>query len=149
MDIVHRKSVKILVHEGNYEATTMECSSYKIKLADETLSLYAIYHIASTSVLQFCDKLTTLLEQDITYMHGRVLLVDNFNIPTDKKIAPDTITFNDMLEGLNLGNNIEMEIHTSGHTLDLFIDDCKDSLVIATNRVTRYQSTASSIQHSI
>ena len=111
--IIHRKSVKILMHEGNYEATTMKCSSFKIKLAGETLSLYTIYCIPSTSVLQFCGKLTTIPKQDITYMHGRVLLVGNFNIHIDKKIAPDTITFNDMLEGLNLRNNIEMKMHTS------------------------------------
>ena len=66
-------------------------------------------------------------------MHGRVLLVGGFNIHIDKKATPDTITFNDMLEGLNLRNNIEMEMHISDHTLNLIIDDCKDSLVIATN----------------
>ena len=64
--IIHKELVKILEHEGNYKAMTMECSSYKIKLAGETLFLYAIYHIPSTSVLQFCGKFTTLLEQDIT-----------------------------------------------------------------------------------
>ena len=56
-----------------------------------------------------CGKLTALLEQDITYTHGRVLLVGNFNIHIDKKTTPDTITFNDMLEGLNLRSNIEMQ----------------------------------------
>ena len=112
----------------------MECSSYKIKLAGETLSLYAIYCILSTSVLQFCGKLTTLPEQDITYMHGRVLVVGNFNIHKDKKTTVDTITFTDMLESLNVRNNIEMEMHTSDHTLNLIINDCKGSLIIATNR---------------
>ena len=67
MVIFHSELVKILVHEGNYKAMTMECSSYKIKLADETLSLYATYHIPSTGVLQFCGKLTRLLEQDMSY----------------------------------------------------------------------------------
>ena len=33
MAIIQKELVKILVHEGNYEAMTMECSSYKIKLA--------------------------------------------------------------------------------------------------------------------
>ena len=112
----------------------MECSSYKIKLAGETLSPYAIYCVPSTSVLQFCAKLTTLLEQDITYIHSKVLLVGDFNTHIDKKATPDSITFNDMLEGLNLRNNIEMEMHTSGDTFNLTIDDCKDSLVIVTNR---------------
>ena len=134
MAIIHKELVKILVHERNNKATTMEWSSYKIKLAGEMLFLYAIYCIPSTSVLQFCSELTILLEQDITHMHERVLLVGDFNIHIDKKAAPDTIIFNDMLEGLNLRNNIEMEMHTSGNTLNLIIDDCKDSLVIATNR---------------
>ena len=62
MAIIHRELVEILAHEGKYEATTMECRSYKIKLSCETLSLYVIYHILSTSVLQLCGKLTTLLE---------------------------------------------------------------------------------------
>ena len=56
MVIIHTKSVKILVHEGNYKAMTIQCSYYKIKLAGETLSLYAIYHILFTSVLQFCGN---------------------------------------------------------------------------------------------
>ena len=129
MAIIQRESVKILAHERKYEVMTMVCSSYKIKMAGETLSLYTIYHITFTSVLQFCGELTTLLEQDITCMHGRVLLVGNFNIHIDKKTTPDTITFNDMLEGLNLRNNIEMEMHTSGHTLNLITEDCKDLLV--------------------
>ena len=119
MAIIHKESVKILLHEGHYKPMVMQCSSYKIKLAGETLSLYATYCIPSTSVLQFCGKLTTLLEQDITYMHGRVLLVGNFNIHIDKKTTLDTITFNDTLEGLNLRNNIEVEMHTSGQNLNL------------------------------
>ena len=63
MAIIHGESVKILVPEGNYKALPMECSSYKIKPAGETLSLYAICHIPFTGALQFCDKLTKLLEQ--------------------------------------------------------------------------------------
>ena len=102
MAIIHRELVKILVHEGNYKAMAMECSSYKIILAGDTLSLYAIYCIPSTSVLQLCDTLTKLLEQDVTDMCGKVLLVGNLKIHIDKKAALDTITFNDMLEGLNL-----------------------------------------------
>ena len=39
-----------------------------------------------------------------------------------------------MIEGLNLRNNIEMGMHASSHTLELIINDCKDSLVIATYR---------------
>ena len=50
MAIIHRELVKILAHDGNYEAITMECSSYKIKLTGETLSLCAIYCIPPTSV---------------------------------------------------------------------------------------------------
>ena len=84
----------------------MECSCYKIKLAAGTLSLYAIYCIPSTRVLQFCGKLTTLLEQDITYMHGRPLLVGDFNIHSDKRATSYAITINDMLEGLNYRNNM-------------------------------------------
>ena len=134
MAIILRELVKSLAHEGIYEAMTIKCSSHRIKLAGETLSLYAVFQIPSSSVLHFCGKLTTLLEQDIPYMHGRVLLFSNFNIYIDKKSAPDTIIFNDMVEGLYLRNNIEMEMHTSGHPLDLIIGHCKDSLVIAMNR---------------
>ena len=65
--------MKMLVHEGNSEVMTIECSSYKIKLAGETLSLYAIHCIPPTSVLQFSGELTTLIEQDIIYIHGRVI----------------------------------------------------------------------------
>ena len=57
-------------------------------------------------------------------MYGRVLLVGDFNIHINKRAVSDMITLNDMLENLDLRNNEEMEMHTSGHTLKLIIYDC-------------------------
>ena len=53
----------------------------------------------------------------------------NLNIYMDRPEDAYTIIFNDLLDSLNLRNNISVQTHISGHTLDLIIDDQTKSLV--------------------
>ena len=85
------------------------------------VNLYVIYHFPNTSVIQFCDELSDLLEENIVSDHGVLLLTGNFNIHMDNLQNPDTIIFSDFLESFGLINFVGFPTHQSHHMLDLFI----------------------------
>ena len=51
----------------------------------------------------------------------------DFNIHIVRPDTSNTIIFNDLLDSLNLRNNISLQTHISGHTLDLILDDQDES----------------------
>ena len=107
----------------------MECCQFQIKFRSDIISLFVIYCIPSTSVLQFCEELVSILENSIGTIRNKILFMGNFNIHMDRPEEANTIIFNDLLDSLNLRNNITFQTHISGHTLDLIIDDQTESLV--------------------
>ena len=85
------------------------------------VNLYVIYRFPNTSVIQFCDELSDLLEENIVSDRGVLPLTGNFNIHMDNLQNPDTIIFSDFLELFGLINFVGFPTHQSHHTLDLFI----------------------------
>ena len=79
-------------------------------------NIYIIYWIPNTSVIQFCNELSDILED-----HGHIIMLGDFNINMDKPEHPDTVTFNDFLESFDLVNYTTFPTHISRHTLDLVI----------------------------
>ena len=65
---------------------------------------------------------------------GTPLLMGDFNIHTDNVEHPDTILFNDILDGLNLRNNMNFATHKSLHQLDLILDDKEDKPITNVHR---------------
>ena len=65
---------------------------------------------------------------------GTPLLIGDFNIHTDNMEHPDTVLFNDILDGLNLRNNVNFAAHKSLHHLDLILDDKEDKSIINVHR---------------
>ena len=84
-------------------------------------NIYIIYYIPNMSVIQFCNKLSDLIENNILEDHGHIIMLGNFNIHMDKPEHPDTATFNDFLESFNLVNFTTFPTHISKNTLDLVI----------------------------
>ena len=91
--------------------------------------IIVICHIPSTSVLQFCEELVSILENSIGTIRNKILFMGDFNIHMDQLGDANTIIFNSLLDSLNLRNNISFQTHISGHTLDLIINDQTESLV--------------------
>ena len=75
----------------------METSTFDIKFAGTVIILFLIYRLPSTSVLQFCNDMTDIMERRITDDLGKLLLIGDFNIHIDEPTEPDTITFLDFL----------------------------------------------------
>ena len=86
-------------NEQEYSFNTMECADFSTKLPSKTIHLRLIYRPPDGSVLQFCQKLTTYLEQNINTT-GDTLLMGDINIHTLDPENQDTITFEDTIESL-------------------------------------------------
>ena len=127
--VVYKKHIKLQNHSIMKNLKTMECSQFQIKFRSDIISLFVIYHIPSTSVLQFCEELVSILENSIGTIRNKILFMGNFNIHMDQPEEANTIIFNNLLDSLNLRNNMTFQTHISGHTLDLIIDDQTESLV--------------------
>ena len=108
---------------------TMECMSTHIKFKKKNIDLYMIYRYPNTSMLNFIECLSKIMEGNILNDCGELVLIGDFNIHIDSPEALDTILFNDFLDSLNLKNLVDFSTHLSTHTIDLIIMDKNSSLI--------------------
>ena len=99
---------------------------FHLRFKHVQVNLLLIYRIPNTSVLSFGNDLTDIIENNIMLNRGTPLLIGDFNIHTDNIVHPDTVLFNNILDGLNLRNNVNFATHKSLHHLDLILDDKED-----------------------
>ena len=78
--------------EKEYSFNTMEYADFSIKQPSKTIHLGLIYRPSDGSVLQFCQELTTYLEQNINTT-GDTLLMGDLNILINDPENQDTIMF--------------------------------------------------------
>ena len=86
-----------------------------VKFRHKTLNLYIINRHPNSSVLQFMESLTNLLQENILSDNGEIILTGDFNIQMDKPHLSDTILFNDFLDTFNLTNKVTFSTHLSQH----------------------------------
>ena len=124
--LVYKDNPKIKItkhqqHDSQPDIT--EIHSFNITIHQVPINLYAVYRIPNSSVFSFCETLSNILTENIVTNHARPILLGEFNIHTDKLDNPDMITFLDFLDSLNFINKVNIPTHTSGHMLDLIIED--------------------------
>ena len=88
------------------EVTTIDYQGYQLRFDHIILNLYVIYHLPSSSVLQFCNEFASILESDVLQPADKALYLGDFNIHADDSYNNDTIIFMDTLESYNLKNRI-------------------------------------------
>ena len=116
--------IKITKHQQHdSQPDIAEIHSFNITIHQMPINLYVVYRIPNSSVISFCETPSNILTENIVTNHARPILLGDFNIHTDKLDNPDMITFLDFLDSLNLVNKVNFPTHTSGHTLDLIIED--------------------------
>ena len=120
--IVYRDNVRVKDHTGTNLFSTMEYMNASICLNISTINLYIIYRYLASSVIDFCNELVSLLEENVNTDKGTLILTGDFNIHMDDPTHPDTNTFIDTLDGLDLRNHVNFPTHKLNHHLDLFID---------------------------
>ena len=85
------------------------------------------------NILQFCQELTTYLEQNINTT-GDTLLMGDLNIHTNDPESQDTITFEDTIESLRLKNQVSFPTHRLQNTLDIIITTEDSSIISDTHQ---------------
>ena len=93
------------------DVVTMEYQGYHLRFNHITLNLYVIYHLPSSSVLQLCNELASILESDVSQMADKALYLGDFNIHTEDYLNSDTITFINTLDSYNLRNRVTFPTH--------------------------------------
>ena len=96
--------------EKEYSFNTIEYADFSIKQPSMTIHLGLIYRPPDGSILQFCQELTTYLEQNINTT-GDSLLMGGLNIHINDPENQDTIIFEDTIESLGLGNQVSFLTH--------------------------------------
>ena len=127
--IVYRNNVKVKDHTGTNLFSTMEYMNASICLNISTINLYIIYRYLASSVIEFCNELVSLLEENVNTNKGTLILTGDFNIHMDDPTHPDTNTFIDTLDGLDLRNHVNFPTHKLNHHLDPFIDSISSPIL--------------------
>ena len=126
--LIYRDNINLKI-ETEYSFNTMEYNDFSIKLPSKTIHLRLLYRPPDGSVLQFCQELTTYLDQNINTI-GDTLLMGYLNICTNDPENQDTITFDDTIESLGLRNQVNFPTHRLQNTLDIIIT-AEDSSIIS------------------
>ena len=103
--------------------------STHINFKNKNIDLYKIYRYPNTSMLNFIECLSEIIEGNILNDCGDLVLIGDFNIHMDSPEAPDTILFNNFLDSFNLKNLVDFSTHLSNHSIDLIITDKNSSLI--------------------
>ena len=127
--IVYRDNVKFKDHTGTNLFSTMEYMTASICLNISTINLYVIYRYPASSVIEFCNELVSLLEENFNTDNGTLILTGDFNIHMDDLTHPDTNTFIDTLDGLDLRYHVNFPTDKLNHHLDLFIDSISSPIL--------------------
>ena len=122
-------NVKQLGKLTNIDTNTMEYQGYHLGFDNIGINLYIIYRLPSSSVIQFCNELSLILESDLDLATDKTLFVGDFNIHTDNHQDTDTINFLDTINGFNLQNLVTFPTHVKQHHLDLILDGPNNPLV--------------------
>ena len=112
-------NVKQLGKPTNTDTNTMAYQGYHLRFDNVGINLYIIYRLPSSSVIQFCNELSLILESDLNLATDKTLFVGDFNIHTDNHQDTDTINFLDTINGFNLQNLLTFPTHVKQHHLDL------------------------------
>ena len=126
--LVYRDNYNIKLLDHQKDMDTMVFQGYHMRFNDTTLNLYVIYQIPSTSILQFCNKLSILFESDLSNSSDKTLYIGDFNIHVNERDSMDNINFQDTIDGFNYHNLVTFPTHIRHH-LDLVLDSPPNPLV--------------------
>ena len=118
-------NVKLSLHgqSRSFDYVVWECS-----ISNTLLTLVGIYHPpysdgTKVTDAMFLDNLAEFLETMLT-TYSNIVVSRDFNLHIDDIGNPDTQVFLDLMTVFGLQNHVHFETHTSGHTLDLMLNEC-------------------------
>ena len=127
--LIFKDNLWIVDDNTNRNTDSMEIHRFILHAKALSINLYVLYRPPTTSVLSFCTDLADVLKYNITTDMGNPIIIGDFNIHMDQLENPDTRTFNDFLDSMNLHNKVMFPTHTSLHTLDLLLEDLSNPVI--------------------
>ena len=127
--LVYKSSIKINNITHTDQPFGLEYMNVHVKFRNKTLNLYIIYRYPNSSVLQFTKTLANIVERNILFNYGELILTGDFNIQMDKPHLSDTVLFNDLLESFYLAKKVAFSTHLSQHTIDLMLFETQSTIV--------------------
>ena len=100
--LVFKEHLSISPLAAQEDLTSMEHNAFNLCLQHTTITIHVIYRYPNTSTLNFCNELVQIAESTINSGGKKTIFTGDFNIHMDQVDTPDTITFNDVLDSLNL-----------------------------------------------
>ena len=125
--IVYRLDIT-LKSKSVYNYQSMECTDFLLAFQNMSVNLCVIYRPPDTCAAAFCDDLTDYCERNIT-SSGRMIIVSDVNIHTNKELHPDAFLFRETLGGLGLKNHVDFVTHCLGNSLDVVMTFQDDPIV--------------------
>ena len=107
--IVHRSDIT-LRSKSVYNYQTMECAEFLLDFQNMLVNLCVIYRPPDTSIASFFDDLMDYQERNVTSL-GKMIIVGDVNIHTNKEQHPDTALFQETLDGLGLRDHVDFATH--------------------------------------
>ena len=114
--------------KSGYNYQTMECADFLLDFQNMLVNLCVIYRPPDTSIASFCDDLMDYQERNVT-SPGKMIIVGDINIHTNKEQHPDTALFQEILDGLGLRDHVDFETHCFGNSLNAVIASQYDPMV--------------------
>ena len=127
--LIFKDNLWIVNDNTNRNTDSMEIHRCILHAKVLSINLYVLYRPPTTSVLSFCTDLADVMEYNITTDMDNPIIIGNFNIHLDQPENPDTRTFNDFLDSMNLHNKVMFPTHTSLHTLVLVPEDLSNPVI--------------------
>ena len=111
-----------------YNYQSMECADFLLAFQNMSVNLCVIYRPPDTCIAAFWDDLTDYCERNIT-SPGRMIIVGDVNIHTNKELHPDAVLFCKTLGSLGLKDHIDFVTHHLGNSLDAVMTFQDDPIV--------------------
>ena len=106
----------------------MECADFLLAFHNMSVNLCIIYRPPDTCIMAFCDDPTDYCKRNIT-SPGRMIIVGDVNIHTNKELHADAVLFCETLGGLGLKDHIDFVTHHLGNSLDAVMTFQDDPIV--------------------
>ena len=122
---VHKLNIT-LKSKTVYKYQTIECTDFLLNFENVLVYLCVTYRPPNTSIVAFCEDLADHQERNVT--SPGMIIIGNINIPTNQERHPDTILFEEILDGLNWRNQVYFATHHE-NSLNAVITTEEDSIV--------------------
>ena len=129
------KTILVTQKLGKQHLKTFQVTKWRVKTKRESLLVIVIYHPPYSTTNQttnsaFLDECTDWITMDLAYKKN-IFITGDFNIHINKSDTDDDVsTFLETIEAMGLQQNVNLDTHRKGNTLDLVLTESYSGIII-------------------